>query len=150
MLERPKARRVAPSIGGLVATLRFLPGWQETIEGEIVQGGTLLIEYTLGRTIEAFSDAGGVTPPNVEAHVRFAPGGQHLMASVSAACEVPIPGDATSLELWFHGTDRDRTTAWDSRFGENYRFRVWPRAGGAASTEPLAPESPARRRKPAA
>lgn len=108
------------------ATLRFLPDWQQVQDGEIVAGGSLAIEYTAERTLQVFADPGGVTPANVEAHLLFEPGGQHLMGSVAAAFEVPVPEDARRVAVWFQATDRDRTTAWDSQYGENYQFAVVP------------------------
>ena len=134
MPPRPKpGPRTAQSISGPVAMLRFLPEWREVVEGELVQGGALRIEYTAERTLQAFSGPDGLTPPNVEAHLRFEPGGQNLIGSVSNAFEVPVPEDAEQLVLFFQATDRDRTTAWDSRYGENYRFAVFPAASASAS-----------------
>jgi hypothetical protein len=133
MQRGPKTTRTAQSIEGPLATLRFLPEWREVLEGEIVQGGALRIEYTAERTLQAFSGPDGLTPPNVEAHLRFKPGGQHLMGSVSTAFEIPVPEDAQEVILFFQATDRDRTTAWDSRYGENYRYRVVAGTGPSAS-----------------
>jgi hypothetical protein len=126
MPPRPTTARAAQSIDGPVAILRFLPAWREQIEGQIVQGGALRIQYTAERTIEAFSGPDGLTPPNIEAHLTFEPGGQHLVGSVAADFEVPVPDDAEQLALYFQATDRNRTTHWDSRYGENYRYPVVP------------------------
>lgn len=147
MPPRPKAAtRTAQSLAGPVATWRFLPEWQDVLEGEIVQGGALRIEYTAERVLQAFAGPGGVTPPNVEAYLHFEPGGQQLIGSVSAAFEVPVPDDAQHLALYFQATDRDRTTAWDSRYGENYRAGVLPSSeasrGTSAGTSPPSAQSP--------
>jgi hypothetical protein len=136
MPPQPEPTRTAQSLAGPVATLRFLPEWEEVLEGEIVQGGALRIEYTAERTLQAFSGPDGLTPPNVEAHLRFEPGGQHLLGSVSTAFELPVPDDAERLVLFFQATDRDRTTAWDSKYGENYQFRIVPGPGATASASP--------------
>jgi hypothetical protein len=130
-----KPARTAQSLSGPVATLRFLPEWREIVESEIVQGGTLRIEYTAERTLQAFSGPDGLTPPNVEAHLRCEPGGQTLIGSVSTAFEVPVPEDAERLVLFFQATDRDRTTAWDSRYGENYQFAVVPSAASSSASK---------------
>jgi len=128
MPPRPRTSRAAQSIAGPVATLRFLPGWRELIEGELVQGGALRIQYTAERTIEAFSGPDGLTPPNIEAYLTFEPGGQRLIGSVAAEFEAPVPADAEEVALYFQATDRNRTTHWDSRYGENYRYPVVPSA----------------------
>jgi hypothetical protein len=147
MPPRPKAAtRIAQSIAGPVATWRFLPEWQDVLEGEIVQGGALRIEYLAERVLQAFAGPDGLTPPNVEAYLRFEPGGQQLIGSVSAAFDVPVPEDAQHLTLYFQATDRDGTTAWDSRYGENYRSGVIPSSG--ASTGTSAETSPPSARSP--
>lgn len=130
------------------ATLRFLPDWQQVQDGEIVAGGTLRIEYTADRTLQAFADPGGVTPPNVEAHLIFEPGGQHLMGSVAAELEVPVPEDARGVAVWFQATDRDRTTAWDSQYGENYRFPVVPPTPSASRGTSSGTSRPSARSRP--
>jgi hypothetical protein len=134
MPPRPETPRAAQSLTGPVATIRCLPDWQDVVDGQIVQGGVLRIEYTAERVLQAFAGPGGLTPPNVEAHLRFEPGGQELMGSVSAAFEVPVPDDAQRLALYFQATDRDRTTAWDSRYGENYQYSVFPSGEASKGT----------------
>ena len=109
-----------------VATLRFLPAWRELIEGEIVQGGALRIQYTAERVLDAFSGHDGLTPPNIEAHLTFQPGGQQVVGSVAADFEAPVPDNAQEVAIYFQATDRNRTTHWDSRYGENYRYPVVP------------------------
>jgi hypothetical protein len=37
---------------------------------------------------------------------------------------VPVPSDATLAELWFYSSNIMACSAWDSRFGANYWYRV--------------------------
>jgi hypothetical protein len=39
---------------------------------------------------------------------------------------VEVPAGATQVELWFNNTDNTGCVAWDSRYGQNYRFDVSP------------------------
>jgi hypothetical protein len=38
--------------------------------------------------------------------------------------EVPVPADATNVELWFERRGTAGTMGWDSRYGQNYSFAV--------------------------
>jgi hypothetical protein len=63
--------------------------------------------------------------------VLFSPGGQLLGGSVARRpIEIAIPADANEATLWFQNTDGSGQAAWDSRYGENYRFAVTRSARG--------------------
>lgn len=53
---------------------------------------------------------------------------QATMVASSLTVDVP---DATRVELWFKNTDYTygECVAWDSRYGQNYRFDVMLAAG---------------------
>ena len=67
----------------------------------------------------------------IAAFYRFDGGALHVGAMtamvgtsrVPAPLAVAIPQGARQLEVWFKNTDRAGCVSWDSRFGENYRFR---------------------------
>jgi hypothetical protein len=86
-------------------------------------------------------------------HVRFSPSGQTREGALvehfdglsgrvldpprAVPLDVPVPLDATGVELWFQNTDLGLCSAWDSRFAENYRFDVTPQG----PTRPVIPRA---------
>jgi len=101
--------------------------------GRLRPGGVMRIEYD---PLRLLSDA---EPREVVSHVRFAPSGEQRSAvlrfpvtvsqarpgtSKPAAYDVTIPDDAALVELWFERRGPTGSDAWDSRYGQNYRFTV--------------------------
>jgi hypothetical protein len=64
---------VATADGGAIARLRVEPDWRETLEGQLVAGGRLSIEYTAERRHQLF---GARMAGAVVAYAVFAPGGE--------------------------------------------------------------------------
>ena len=111
------------------ARIRFLPDWREDVEGELVPGGRVAIEYALERVQQIFTTPAGAPVGDVIAEALFSPGGQSKRGRADGEpFELTVPKDAAELAVWFHAADRSGGTAWDSRFGENYRFTVAARA----------------------
>jgi hypothetical protein len=116
---------VATADGGALARLRFEPDWRETLEGEIEAGGRLVIEYAAERRHQLF---GGRMAGEVVAYVLFAPGGERPSGPVgSGPLVLEVPAGATEVALWFGATDHAGREVWDSRWGQNHRYRVAPR-----------------------
>ncbi len=131
------------------AAVGFLAGWTEVQHGAIVQGGTLRLEYDPARLAECRASYTFAPAWDIEAQGRFLPGGQTFSGSVVAfattetglrldrpspgALEVEVPRDATAVEVWFRNWSAMSSPceAWDSRFGDNYRFEVLPRGPAA-------------------
>ncbi len=120
------------------AVLAFLSGWRQQQEGTIVAGSSLIVRYEPERLADG---EGGVvvaaatkklkTPREIIGYARFLPGGQIRHATLrgrraarKVAAEIAVPPETREVELWFQCTDADGVLAWDSRFGENYRFAV--------------------------
>jgi hypothetical protein len=115
-------RNVATTDGGPLARLRFDPDWRETLEGELVAGGRVIIEYAAERRHQLF---GGRMAGEVLAHAVFAPGGERGGGPVgSGPLVLDVPADAVEVVLWFGATDHAGCAVWDSRWGQNYRFRI--------------------------
>jgi hypothetical protein len=105
--------------------------------GRIRPGGRLVVEYDPARLTQ-----GGSAPTSsteILCDVRFQPVGQTHTESVlehvgsvaaasgsprSALLEVPVPLGTTVVELWFERRGPAGTSAWDSRYGQNYTFDV--------------------------
>jgi hypothetical protein len=127
------------------ATLRFLSGWREFLEGPIRPGSTLIIEYDPDRLPNCRLQWHGAQVWGISVTIVFHPRGQTYSGSVleeirqppisgavvdlrPKAYVVTVPMDATSVEMWFHNSYRMSSSceAWDSRFGQNYVYAVAP------------------------
>jgi hypothetical protein len=128
--ERPSA----------IATLRFRQSQGSlgvSRHGRIRPGGRLVVEYDPARLTQ-----GGKAPTSsmdIVCHLRFQPSGRTHSESVleharlvlgasgarrAALLEVPVPIGTAEVELWFERREPARTSAWDSRYGQNYAFDV--------------------------
>lgn len=137
---------VVSSVTGETATLQFLADWQESQQGDIAQGGQLIVQYDQGRFsgCQAYHD--GMPAWDSSATIRFhpsgqivsgplvahlgGPGGQHVLDPPEPVpVDAAIPLDATRVELWFerHNVASEPCQTWDSRFGRNYWYDVSPR-----------------------
>lgn len=126
-----------------VAVVSFAEDWTETTYGPLRQGGWMEIQYDLDRLPTCRGTHNGFPAWDVEAHALFLPGGQTLSGSVrtlvsnrgwptNEAVEKPwlvrIPSDAESVQIWFRNYSGAGSSceAYDSNFGANYVFEVWP------------------------
>ncbi|MEZ4340877.1 MAG: DUF6209 family protein [Sandaracinaceae bacterium] len=131
----------APTVG----TLTFGAGFAAQRSGELRQGGWLRIQYDIDRLATCRGTHNGHPAWDVVALGRFLPGGQPIEGSVrelvsnygvptNEAVDLPlvvaVPDDAEAVELWFHNFTGAGSSceAWDSNYGSNYRFDVWPDA----------------------
>ena len=123
--------------------ISFLDSWQDYLSGPLRQGAYLLVDYDLNRLPDCRGTHNGYPAWEMVAHARFTPGGELRSGSVVAfenvmgqptntarteALKIKIPLDATAVELWFEnrsGAGSD-CQVWDSRYGENYRYEIWP------------------------
>lgn len=121
------------------ATVQFLSGFQQKQRGALVEGRTLVVEYELWRMPQCIgSTYNGYAAWNTQVSVRFLPGGELFQGGLkgshdtyghdwySMPFEVEIPAGAREAQLWFYTSGRNCTGAWDSNFGQNYRFEVLP------------------------
>jgi len=109
--------------GQVQATLRYLPDFQEMLEGELRAGGQLHLDYAIER-VACRRERLGVPIWSFQSFLRFHPGGQLYHGGIQVS--VPIPSDATEAELWFYSSNIMACSAWDSHFGQNYLYRPWP------------------------
>jgi hypothetical protein len=129
----------------VVGSISFLASWERYTQGNLRQGGYLIIDYAIERLPTCRGTHNGHPAWDIVAHARFLPGGQELSGSVrelESAQGVPtntahskpltlkIPADATAVEIWFHNFTGAGSScqAWDSSYGKNYRYDVWPPA----------------------
>lgn len=147
----PKPKK-AGSTAIPAATLEFLPGWAQNLEGDLRQGGTLTVHYDPDRLMGCRGVHNGLPSWELHGFVKFQPGGQltsgNLVQHVDDATgrvivpprpvplSLDVPTDAASVELWFKNSDVWGCEAWDSKMGENYRFDVQPAATKNAKPAP--------------
>lgn len=124
------------------ASLAFTVGAAPVQRGVLVASGRAVITYALERSPTCRGTHNGHPAWDIEATVRFAPGGEVVSGSVrgfnnpggtpsnASAIAVPfsfaIPKGARSAEVWFRNFSGAGSScvAWDSNFGANYRFEV--------------------------
>lgn len=125
--------------------VRFGDDWSEVAERALQRGGVLAIDYDLDRLTTCRGVYRGFSDWYVRANGRFgatdfsADFAQELTGHEydergiptgvvrSDLAIVPIPWDATEIELWFDNGQKiigNGCRAWDSDFGRNYRFVV--------------------------
>ncbi len=127
------------------AVLTFADDWTHRLDGQPVEGGTLVIDYDLDRLPQCFGDTYmGQATWNTHAYVRFDvapdPVAYPLVGCDDARCtapytvpaEVAIPAGARRVEMWFNTAGRACGSHWDSAYGANYTYDV-----AAATTEPV-------------
>ncbi|MCD6498006.1 MAG: hypothetical protein J7M25_06830 [Deltaproteobacteria bacterium] len=121
-----------------LSVIEFQPGYRQMQHAPVVAGGLLEIHENLARINDC------VVPLHdswwgLEANVRFLPGGQvatqqiHVAQRDSAghilkmaSVRFHVPGDATSVQVWFRSWNDQGCETWDSNYGENYSFGVLP------------------------
>jgi hypothetical protein len=116
------------------ATLEFKNGYTEEQHGALTAGGRVTVDYALARLPQCRTSSGGAQRWDIEAFVKWQPSGQLVEVSVTTVAggervarppELAIPLDAQYADVWFHNFDAERhCEAWDSAFGQNYRFPV--------------------------
>ena len=127
----------------VAGTLNFQQNWQNTLGGMLNADGWLSIWYDLSRLPNCRATHNGYPAWDLEANVKFLPSGKIVTGSVRSfqtvngtptnsadpkRLDVKIPADTTAVELWFHNWSGagNNCEAWDSNYGANYRFDVFP------------------------
>lgn len=128
-----------------VGTVQFDDSFAEQTWGELRAGGYLEIRYDIDRLPDCRGTHNGHPAWDVVARGRFLPGGESFEGSVrelltingtptnsaiDRLLQVEIPDGADSVEIWFHNFTGAGSSCqgWDSDFGNNYHFAIWPAA----------------------
>ena len=123
------------------ATIEFSPG-REIQTGDVTQNSKLTLIYDPARLPYIRNYHNGLPAWDIVGSVRFLPGLEMFSASVVQKTEmvngnirivdppialpfsVTVPPDAMGVEMWFVNTGLYGDKAWDSRYGQNYAFKV--------------------------
>jgi len=118
-----------------IGYIGFDPAWNIFTSGTRRQGGFLQVDYAIERLPECRGTHNGYPFWDIAAHALFKPGNQHVSYSLRGPSGYPspftfrIPADAESVELWFENyTGGGDCHTYDSNFGNNYVFDIWPAA----------------------
>lgn len=109
------------------ATITFSADWAEDVEGVLVSGGLVHLDYDDARLAECRGTQGGTPQYAVTAHVRSEDGSVQdvVVAGLNAPSDPTVDLDgAGDVEIWFEATNRWGCHAWDSNLGDNYTFHV--------------------------
>lgn len=108
------------------ATITFGADWSESVSGVMVEGGKLTIAYDDARLADCRGTQGGVPQYSVTAHYRLGEEtGSVVVAGLTNGQKPTIELEGSGeLTLWFEATNKWGCHAWDSDFGDNYRFNV--------------------------
>ena len=127
----------------VVGTIFFSPSYSQDITGQLHQGGFLQIFYMPERLPDCRNTHNGYPCWDMLAHGFFSPGGEEFSGSVIHFLDnngtptnevspqpltVRIPQNAQYVEIWFENFSGCGSScrAWDSNYGANYRFDIWP------------------------
>jgi hypothetical protein len=102
---------------------RFGADGSFSLEGELTQGGQLDIEYDVSRLPDCRDRRYGQPAWSILARYRFASGQTGYVAVTDGTGTLTLSGSG-ALELWFENQGYYGCRAYDSRYGENYRFTV--------------------------
>ena len=109
------------------ATIVFDAEFGENVDGDLVEGGLVVLEYDAERVSQCVAQQGGVPQYAVTAYYSLDGSEPEtiVVAGLNADAEPTIELEsAGELEIWFEVTNRWGCHEWDSDFGNNYRFDV--------------------------
>jgi hypothetical protein len=112
--------------------LQFAKTGPVQVEGTLAGVPAVIVDYALERLPNCRQTYNGLATWDIVAFYRFDNGVEQSKSvtvpagvnRVAAPAELVVPQGAKSLELWFRNTDRTDCVAWDSQFGQNYRFSL--------------------------
>ncbi len=113
-------------------TLHFYRDWTSSVDGMPGVSSELIIDYDIARLPRCRQGYNGLPTWEVLVYYRFdnGPAAYATLTRVegtqrlAAPATLRIPSGASEIEMWFHNSDRGGCVAYDSRFGENYRYRL--------------------------
>ena len=109
------------------ARITFGADFSETVSGKLRAGDPIEIAFDASRLSTCRGEQGGVPQWAITAHYRVNGGSVHAITVAGLMAESPaliVPESAGTLEIWFSITNKWGCHAYDSNFGENYRFQL--------------------------
>lgn len=111
-------------------TIHFDEDFSESVSGELTRGATVEIAYDADRLTQCRGTQNGYPQWAITGYYRI--DGGEVKSFAAAGNMAPTPPALPSitldhrgeLEMWFQNTNRWGCNAYDSNFGDNYRFEV--------------------------
>ncbi len=134
--DGPATSQTSAQTETVSATIAFDADWNERVDGALVAGGTLTVDYRPERLALCEGVQGGMLQWAITGYRQLDGGEVHSFDVISpnrpeggaVTFALDAPG---TLSLWFEATNRWGCHEWDSDFGHNYRYAV-----GAPDTFP--------------
>ncbi len=113
----------------------FLGNWTHTVYGTLKKGGSVVVDYDITRLPGCRQTYNGYQTWDVEVQYRVDGGAVQkapltqvvgMFGREQVPAVLPLPANASWLEMWFHNWDRTSCHTWDSAYGQNYGFGVSP------------------------
>ena len=118
-----------------VPVVIFNSDFSESARGPLIQGGRVGFHYDEQRLPNCRATYNGGKTWSILVYYMFEPGGEvnyvdiHRGNSYEPEWFVPvveIPGNANKLVIWVQNNDRGSCNEYDSDFGLNYNFKIFP------------------------
>lgn len=112
------------------AAITFRANWTQSVSGSLIAGRQVRVVYNAARLPQCRGETNGAQAWAITGYFRvnggavqtFAP---ELDGGLSPyAVPIALPNTTGRLEMWFQVTNRWGCNAWDSAYGNNYRFTV--------------------------
>jgi len=124
---------------GELTTITFADDWSETLDGELVAGSSIRIQYDLDRLTTCRGYTNGSEAWGVGGYAQFddaspVPFSLSRIVDgevVAVDAELEIPASAARVQFWFDQTDVFGCHAYDSNDSANYGWDVATNRGGA-------------------
>jgi uncharacterized protein YraI len=113
--------------------IRFDAGYRQSVAGVLTRGKAVRVQYDASRLTTCRGEQGGIPQWSITGYYTV---GDSPVRTFGAGGLALRNGDPTTLvldragtlKIWFENNNRWGCQAWDSAFGENYRFEVAPAA----------------------
>lgn len=114
---------------GAAATIHFKADGSVSTTGEVRSGARVAVVYDEDRMPTCRGDLAGGPGWTVTGYYRLGDGAVRSFTAAGLSpdgskpvFELPKALPGTTLEMWFHNTSRWGCSAWDSAYGQNFRF----------------------------
>jgi hypothetical protein len=118
------------NVSGKPPVIHFNSDWSSSVEGSLKGAQVIGVDYDAARLPQCRSSYMGWQTWAITANWNFDGGTGHSapvtgydhQTVVPQLALISVDPGATTLSLWFHGSDVTDCSSWDSAYGQNYTF----------------------------